>query len=203
MDELNARFVADCAGLDFLNSGDPSKEGDADWLGTGEGFLIWLEHAQLVPLEVLRRMRFEFEAPTFDKVASRARNLREWLREFLKNRCRSPSLGFELSELQMLNEVLGDDEVYYRVVASTPHDSVPALQPVRRWTAPESLIYPVAEAVARLICVVDFGQIRHCERCGLTFVDRTRRQVRRWCSMTTCGNRAKQAAHRSRRKPSI
>jgi predicted RNA-binding Zn ribbon-like protein len=203
MDELSARFVADCTGLDFLNSGDPSKEGDADWLGTGEQFLIWLDHAQLVPREVLQRMRLQFDAATFDKVALRAWNLREWLREFLKKRCRLPSSGIELSEVQLLNEVLGDDEVYYRVVASNPQEPVTALRPVRRWTTPESLIYPIGEAVAKLICVVDFGQIKHCERCGLVFVDRTRRQVRRWCSMTTCGNRAKQAAHRSRRKPPI
>jgi predicted RNA-binding Zn ribbon-like protein len=32
------------------------------------------------------------------------------------------------------------------------------------------------------------------------FVDRTRRRARRWCSMAICGNRAKQAAHRSRLK---
>ncbi|MGX9430920.1 MULTISPECIES: CGNR zinc finger domain-containing protein [Bradyrhizobium] len=34
--------------------------------------------------------------------------------------------------------------------------------------------------------------------CTLLFVDRTRGHVRRWCSITICGNRAKQSAHRWR-----
>ncbi|MEL6311405.1 MAG: CGNR zinc finger domain-containing protein [Pseudomonadota bacterium] len=39
--------------------------------------------------------------------------------------------------------------------------------------------------------------------CGWMFVDETKNGRRRWCSMETCGNRAKAARHyaRSRRKP--
>jgi predicted RNA-binding Zn ribbon-like protein len=34
------------------------------------------------------------------------------------------------------------------------------------------------------------------------FADHTRGRGRRWCSMAICGNRAKQAAYRSRAKAS-
>ncbi|MGY4285957.1 putative RNA-binding Zn ribbon-like protein [Bradyrhizobium sp. LM2.7] len=36
--------------------------------------------------------------------------------------------------------------------------------------------------------------------CTMFFADHTRRRARRWCTMAICGNRAKQAAHRSRLK---
>jgi predicted RNA-binding Zn ribbon-like protein len=44
-------------------------------------------------------------------------------------------------------------------------------------------------------------RVRRCagERCVLHFNDTTRGGRRRWCDMTTCGNRAKQAALRARR----
>jgi predicted RNA-binding Zn ribbon-like protein len=52
------------------------------------------------------------------------------------------------------------------------------------------------------VCAEDFSQVKACEgpACTLLFVDHTRSHARRWCSMAICGNRAKQAAHRSRQK---
>ena len=76
------------------------------------------------------------------------------------------------------------------------------LQAMRPWRAPESLLLPIGEALARCVCDDDFADIRACEglSCTLMFVDRTRRRGRKWCSMAMCGNRAKQAAHRDRLK---
>jgi predicted RNA-binding Zn ribbon-like protein len=73
---------------------------------------------------------------------------------------------------------------------------------MRRWRSPESLLLPIAEALAQCVCEEDFANIRACEgqSCTLIFADHTRRRLRRWCSMATCGNRAKQAAHRHRLK---
>ena len=58
----------------------------------------------------------------------------------------------------------------------------------------------IARAMAELVCDHDFTQVKACEgpTCTLLFVDRTRGHARRWCSMAVCGNRAKQAAHRTR-----
>jgi predicted RNA-binding Zn ribbon-like protein len=63
-----------------------------------------------------------------------------------------------------------------------------------------SLLMPIAEALARLVCEEDFRYVKACEgpRCTLMFVDRTRGHARRWCGMVICGNRAKVAAHRKR-----
>jgi predicted RNA-binding Zn ribbon-like protein len=196
-----ARFIADCNGLDFLNSGNRSQSIELDWLASGERLISWLEQCGLVPREVLRQMRSNTEQKALDRVASRARELREWLRGFVNQRCGRPLVGVDISNLKLLNDILVGDEQYYQVVAPELDGSVLTLQSLRRWVAPESLLRPIAEAVAKLICETDFTQIRTCEGCSLMFVDRTRRQARKWCSMSTCGNRAKQAAHRSRRKP--
>jgi predicted RNA-binding Zn ribbon-like protein len=46
------------------------------------------------------------------------------------------------------------------------------------------------------------GRVRHCgaDNCALIFLDSSRPNARRWCSMKRCGNRTKVRIHRSRIK---
>lgn len=50
----------------------------------------------------------------------------------------------------------------------------------------------------------EMDRLKMCpgERCGWLFIDETRNARRRWCSMDSCGNRAKAARHYARRKGS-
>ncbi len=41
----------------------------------------------------------------------------------------------------------------------------------------------------------DLARLRCCTRCSWLFVDRSRGPARKWCSMATCGNRAKAERH--------
>jgi predicted RNA-binding Zn ribbon-like protein len=65
----------------------------------------------------------------------------------------------------------------------------------------EWLLAAIARSAADLIVEGPGAPIRRCAnpKCGLYFYDNSRTGRRRWCSMATCGNRAKVAAH-SRRK---
>ena len=109
----------------------------------------------------------------------------------------------DLRELEPLNRLLGRDERFAQIVAGpTKGASVLELKALRRWRTPESLLLPIGEEIARFLCSGDLEHLKACEgsTCTLVFVDRTRGRARRWCSMAICGNRAKQAAHRDRRK---
>ena len=48
----------------------------------------------------------------------------------------------------------------------------------------------------------ELSRVKMCpgENCGWLFIDETRNARRRWCSMETCGNRAKASRHYHRRK---
>ncbi len=50
-------FFADALGLDFLNSIATPVDTPVDWIDDGEGFVAWLEQAELVPAEVLETLR--------------------------------------------------------------------------------------------------------------------------------------------------
>ena len=138
-----------------------------------------------------------------DKVAGQTRALREWFRGFVHKHMGRPLAPRALRELGPLNRLLERDEAFSQI--SRHHDGDGArfeLRMTRRWRSPESLLLPIGEALAKLVCEEDFANVKACEghACTLVFADRTRRRARRWCSMAICGNRAKQAAHRSRLK---
>jgi len=75
---------------------------------------------------------------------------------------------------------------------------------IERYTAPAPLaaLSPIALAAATLLVEVDRRRIRRCrsDRCGLWFLDTSKNGRRRWCSMATCGNRAKAARHHQKQK---
>jgi predicted RNA-binding Zn ribbon-like protein len=198
-----AIFVADALGLDFLNSIATPVDAEIDWIDDGDGLLAWLEQAQLVPAETLETFRAQAVPGEFDNVAAQARSLREWFRGFVRQRKGRPLTSEVLSELQPLNRLLERDEGFGRVVARDHgHASGLEFQTMRRWRSPEALLLPIGEALARFVCEEDFSHVKACEgpACTLLFADHTRGHARRWCSMAICGNRAKQAAHRSRLK---
>ena len=198
-----ALFVGDAPGLDFLNSIATPVDTPVDSIEDGEGFLRWLEQAQLVPADVLREMRKRALPGELDRVAGQARSLREWFRGFVRQRMGRALKAEALAELKPLNRLLERDESFRQITTPRRKQGEPLeLQTVRRWRDPEALLLPVGEALARLVSTEDFSQVKACERpaCTRLFADHTHGHVRRWCSMAACGNRAKQAAHRRRLK---
>lgn len=70
-----------------------------------------------------------------------------------------------------------------------------------RWgwegTALDAPLWPIVRSAADLLASEDRGRIRECAgpTCTWLFMDRSRAGTRRWCSMSSCGNRAKARRH--------
>lgn len=61
------------------------------------------------------------------------------------------------------------------------------------------MLGPVVQSAAELLVSADLARVKECaddRGCGWLFVDTSRNQSRRWCSMESCGNRAKVRRHR-------
>jgi predicted RNA-binding Zn ribbon-like protein len=205
MQQSPAIFIGDAQALDFLNSVATPVDLPVDWLEDGEGLLSWLEQARLVPAPVLERMRSRCSPGELNKVGRQARNLREWFRGFVQEHRGRPLSRHHLKQLAPLNRLLERDETFTQIAAATSHDSTALeIRVVRTWDSPEALLLPIAEALALFVCAEDFTCVRACQGpvCTLLFADHSRTRARRWCSMSMCGNRAKQAAHRRRLKGS-
>lgn len=188
----NWLFVADHVALDFINTAYGVGENHTDCLGSDQQVLDWLRRAGLTD---------EFDAlpPSGRKggLLKSALALRDQARELLERR--KAQLPAEVS---VLNQVLALGNVHQELVWS--RGQAPVLRRHRSGSSPDAVLAPLAESIAQLMVEGDFALIRKCESsdCTLWFYDRTKSHHRRWCSMTQCGNRAKVAAFRERRKKS-
>jgi predicted RNA-binding Zn ribbon-like protein len=65
----------------------------------------------------------------------------------------------------------------------------------------EIVIWAVARSAAELLTSDQLDRLRRCaddRGCGYLFIDTSRNRSRRWCSMKSCGNRAKAKRHYER-----
>jgi len=200
-------FIADARSLDFLNTVAAPSGSDIEWLVHGQDLLAWLEQAGLIEASVAKTMRTNTIPGELDAVAAQARALREWFRGFVLAHAGRQINSNALSELGPLNRHLQRDEAFCEIVrvgseTGSRHGDHLHCRWSRRWRTPDTLLLPVAQAMADLVCSADFTMVKKCEgpTCTLLFLDTTKGHARRWCSMAVCGNRAKQASHRARAK---
>jgi predicted RNA-binding Zn ribbon-like protein len=132
-----------------------------------------------------------------------ARVLREMIyRAFL---ALSDGEAVAAADLEALNRSLGAALAQARV--ASVDDAVHHDRPVRfawAWTADpidlEAPLWPVVRSAADLLTSPDLPSLRLCaaNACAWLFLDTSRNGSRRWCSMRTCGNRAKARRHHAR-----
>ena len=126
-----------------------------------------------------------------------ATELREEIRRLVA--CRKMGKALNLARL---NEFLREGSSHVKLLKSKDG----SLTVDRLWEnrTPRQVLAPLSEAAAGLLADGNFNLIRRCEsdQCVLWFYDRTKSHHRRWCSMTSCGNRHKVAAFRQRKQRS-
>jgi predicted RNA-binding Zn ribbon-like protein len=195
-------FVGDHLAIDFLNTWAAPDGVVVECLNSGADVLAWLEAAEAVDAAVLEQYRTA-PAADLDRLVGDARALRDWWMGFVHRHEGSQLPVDSLHELGTLNDALATDRRFHTVeLAAAGSDHPFTLTAERRWQHPADLILPIADAIADMVVNGDFALVRTCasSRCTLHFYDRTKAHSRRWCDMAVCGNRAKAAAHRSRRR---
>ncbi len=65
-------------------------------------------------------------------------------------------------------------------------------------------LWPIVKSAVDMLLTGDHRRMRECaaDDCGWLFYDTSRNQSRRWCSMQSCGNRAKVQQFRERKRGS-
>jgi len=106
------------------------------------------------------------------------------------------------SDLAALNGVLSAASVNTKVARKGDQfawewDMVPDPQ--------SRLLWPIAKSAGDLLTSGRLDRVRECaneeQGCGWVFMDRTKSRTKRWCSMDSCGNRAKVHAWYERNSP--
>lgn len=198
---MQAPFVGNHAAIDFLNTRFAPSGDAVETIGDGRAYLAWLISAGLLNEERAVRTGRLVGVKALDEAAAEARRVREWVRDWLARWRVRPAADYA-EEIAALNKLLARETLTREMVrARAP---VGRLEVVERSHIDDAsgLLSLVAARVAALITEEDPALIRQCAGpgCTLWFLDRTKSHRRRFCSASACGNRAKVAAFRSRRR---
>jgi len=140
------------------------------------------------PVDAWLATRFEHLAPTTERDAADAEAL-------------SAAIDRLVTATADETTRRADDVDTINLFAATP-DVPPVLDGGRRRAGGGQVrvsqaLSSIARDAVAILAAAD-GRIRRCAGCGRVFHDDSRTGNRRWCSMLTCGNRAKVAAFRAR-----
>ncbi len=185
-------------GLDFINTLEFSRDGAEDELKTAADALAWLHDHNLLHRETLEELREVVDASPSraERLLERVRRVRTAMRELVEATVerRRPALD----QLAEINRALRTYYVYELVPAP---DGV-SLDHRHEGDPVEGALARLVESLAREVSQGQRDRLRLCanDDCRWVFADTSRTGRRKWCDMATCGNQAKAARFRERRK---
>lgn len=190
-------IVGNNAGLDLVNTRGVQDGKPFDLLNSFKDLVSWSSAAGVIDEARARKIIGKWSGTAeADRVFKRALQLRDSL----------SSIGDELVQggrpsaerLKDLNDLLRRKSGWFEVrveengYAKAFHADLDDI---------DGILVPIGESVADLLCFGDLSQVKRCEsdECVLVFHDTSKNHRRRWCSMATCGNRAKANAFYKRK----
>jgi predicted RNA-binding Zn ribbon-like protein len=177
--------------LDFINTLDYGKTGWIDTIETAPAALAWFASRGLSHLHP----ELADDARTLERIRAVRAALRDITEAIADNR---PAPKQALAEA---NRALRARSFLELVPSQT------GVAPSHRHVG-----NPISDALARLVeaLAIEMAaghpeRIRICDSdtCRWVFYDTSRTGRRRWCDMSTCGNRAKAARHRARSRTAV
>lgn len=169
--------------LDFVNTvGDEAKTRSIEWLPDWSAFRSWAACSKLSEdlLDLI-------DAVPETKHKALLQNVIDFRRElygYLSEQCRSTT--FSSIPGHLVSSMQG---------ALQRSELVSSDSGAMRWRPASDSVRAVTDTLS--LCLEDLCRgedllkVRQCKRCTWYFVDRGRGKGRQWCSMSTCGNRAK------------
>jgi len=191
----NLELVGGRLCLDFANTVDwHASDHPREWLTGFSDLAAWSRHAGALTEGQARSLvrAAESGAEEAASVLERAITLREALYRIFSAIAARRSV--EPADLATLNTALATALMHLRVI---PADEGFTWD----WAAGQGeldrMLWPVAWSAARLLTSKDLDRVRECpgDGCGWLFLDTSKNRTRKWCSMESCGNRAKARRH--------
>ncbi len=106
------------------------------------------------------------------------------------------------ADITALNVVLAQSPGHLQLLASGEDFK---WQVVQNTDVLEAMLWPIVWSAADLLTSTELRQVRQCARregCDWLFIDTSKNQSRRWCSMNLCGSRTKARRYYQRKRTS-
>lgn len=177
-------------GLDFVDTMDWRNSDNAkDGLGSYAELLQWSLKKGLLDQRQVDALARKTSKQAMSSVMAEARKLREAIYRIFS--AITHDRKADKGDLEILNEYLARGLSR----AQVREEGEAYGWEWRKDVSPDMMLYPVASSSAALLTSHELRRVRECaneeEGCGWLFLDCSKSQSRRWCSMEGCGNRMK------------
>ena len=190
-------FLGNHPCLDFINTEMIMNGKPTDVLESFDDFISWLVRANLLTNAQSEIAGAELNHKEKISLLEQAKIFRTTLRDLAARIVARKPIPVSITNI--INQFLSQRPGYPQLVRRKGGFE----QRFHSAAAPvHNLLVPLAEAASDLLCRADFALIKKCGNpaCILYFYDTTKNHTRNWCSMQTCGNRIKVAAHYLRKR---
>jgi len=187
--------------LDFANTWGSRVDPSTDLIRSYLELVAWAVQGGILATSEGQRLleRAARQRARSREVVERALRLREAIYGSFSRVAagRSPRAG----DLEAVNRELAEAMPHLRLRAEGPRCRW-------EWSAPQGaldrMLWPVARSAAELLSSERAGRVRECasETCSWLFIDDSRNHRRKWCDMSSCGNRAKARRYYERHRRS-
>jgi predicted RNA-binding Zn ribbon-like protein len=195
----NAEFVivGNNLCLDFINTEIVENNEPKDLIKKPEDFIAWAAATKLIGMAQAETLIKNLLNSESDKFFLRIKKFRMILRECAVRLTQGRKI--KTTAIKLINDELRENTVFPEISPTAK-----GFEKIFRadFNEPLQLLSPVAESAADLLCYGNPAYVKKCENpaCVLYFYDISKNHKRRWCSMSSCGNRAKASAFYYRNK---
>jgi len=182
--------------LDFVNTLEYDKGVPQDYLKDVPTAVDWMQYHALLHKEMVADLLKKYEHEDGTPLLHRIWRTRAALRELL-----DATVEHRPPKQSALREVNRALRAQYLIELVPAADGV-SLDHRHEGDPVNGALARLSEAVARELTQGDAKRMRICanDECRWVFRDYSPAGRRKWCDMSTCGNRAKAARHRERQK---
>lgn len=182
--------------LDFTNTAEFHASNQPDeWLNSYADLVSWAEAAGIISNQTGRVL------------LSTAKENPKKAKKALRNALELRETIYRIFSALASNDLPGQNdlaEFNQRLTRSLANARITNVQDGFTWdwgdmeNSLDSILWPITRETANLLTsaeVIKIGECADDRGCGYLFIDTSRNQSRRWCSMESCGNRAKAQRH--------
>ena len=180
--------------LDFANTINSRLQPEHDYLLQYSDLVGWANKVGILSVAEMNRLQKESKQKIDEaEIVLQTASL---LRELLYGVFATTAKGSEPNnkDMQTLVTLYGDAISHGQLIKTDHHFST-------AWKLDEGLgavLWPIIHSAGELLQSEELQQVKECPGCGWLFLDTSKNQSRRWCSMYTCGVRDKMRRYHKR-----
>lgn len=180
--------------LDFANTINSRLEPEHDYLVHYSDLVGWANKVGILSTAQTSQLlkQSKQKVAEADKAVKASRRLRELLYQLFSDAAK----GFEPTkkDMETFVSLYGETISHSQFLKRDHHYTT-------TWKVDETLdavMWPIIHSAGELLLSEDLRQVKECPGCGWLFLDTSKNQSRRWCSMNTCGSRDKMRRYHKR-----